>query len=375
MPPPTTTISAVEGSSESGSGTNATGSGAGLNRKAGSVMTVTERTIGSMPSSEELSFRAGEVTLAATLALPDAAADERRLPWALLVPSWLPRSRDGDWDRGRHARWFAARPRRAPAGMLERLAAALVEHGVASLRYDPRGCGESSGSWETSDLFARIDDARDAIGAMRSRRELDLRRTAIVGHGEGAVVALSVAIGDPAVGAVGLIGPSARSFRDVLRRGAAQRGRSGRDRHHPAVATLDRLSEELIERVERHEQRATVRIGDDDVTLELAGWEQAFRTPPLALATMIHRNVVIAHGTDDAWADADESRILAEVLVAAGNEPVVQLVEGADHDLAGVEGALDGFAAALAARIEPRELPPVLVAIEEMGASPLDSRG
>ena len=58
--------------------------------------------------------------------------------------------------------------------------------GVASLRYDPRGCGESDGAWEEVDLFTRIDDARDAIGAMRSRRELDLRRTAIVGHGEGA---------------------------------------------------------------------------------------------------------------------------------------------------------------------------------------------
>jgi len=321
---------------------------------------------------EDLRFRAGDASLAATLTLPDAAGTGR-LPWALLVPSWLPRNRDGDWDRLRHPSWFASGARLE--GPLLRLAEALAARGVASLRYDPRGCGESDGTWEAADLFTRIDDARDAIGAMRSRRELDLRRTALVGHGEGAVVALSVAIGDPAVGAVGLIGPSARSFRDVLRRGAAHRGRSGRDRQHPSVATLDRLSEELIERVERHERRATARIGEDDVTLELAGWEQAFRTPPLALATMLHRNVVIAHGSDDAWADADETRLLAEVLTAAGNEPVVQLVEGADHDLAGVAGALEEFAAALAARIEPRELPPVLVAIEEMGASRLDSGG
>lgn len=331
-----------------------------------------ERTIAPVPRLEDLRFRAGDASLAATLTLPDAARPAR-LPWALLVPSWLPRNRDGDWDRRRHPTWFARADRLE--GLLLRLADALAAHGVASLRYDPRGCGESEGTWEAADLFTRIDDARDAIGAMRSRRELDLRRTAIVGHGEGAVVSLSVAIGDPAVGAVGLIGPSARSFRDVLRRGVAHRARSGRDRHHPAIAALDRISEELIERVERHERRATVQIGEDRVTLELAGWEQAFRTPPLALATMLHRNVVIAHGSDDAWADADESRILAQVLAAAGNEPVVQLTEGADHDLAGAAGAVEEFAAALAARIEPRELPPVLVAIEEMGASPLDSRG
>lgn len=325
-----------------------------------------------MSRLEDLRFRAGNLSLAATLTMPEEAGSAR-LPWALLVPSWLPRDRDGAWDRVRHPSWFA--PNSHGEGPLLRVAEALAARGVASLRYDPRGCGESDGTWEASDLFARIDDARDAIGAMRSRRELDLRRTAIVGHGEGAVIALSVAIGDPAVGAVGLIGPFARSFRDVLRRGVAQRGRTGRDRQHPAIASLDRLSEELIERVERHEPRATIPLGEEDVTLELAGWEQAFRTPPLALATMLHRNVVIAHGTDDGWADADETRLLGEVLRAAGNDPVVQLVEGADHDLVGADGAVEAFADALAERIEARELPPVLVAIEEMGASPLDSRG
>ena len=131
---------------------------------------------------------------------------------------------------------------------------------MASLRYDPRGCGESDGSWEQSDLFSRIDDARDAIGAMRSRRELDLRRTAIVGHGEGAAIAMSVAIGDPAIGAVGLIGASARGYRDVLRRGVAERGRSGRDREHPIVAALDRSAEELIERAERRERTMAIEL-------------------------------------------------------------------------------------------------------------------
>jgi uncharacterized protein len=322
-----------------------------------------ERTIGSMPRHDDLRFRAGDLSLAATLTTPDNATPGERLPWAVLVPSWLPRTRDGSWDRERHAAWFA---RGDDARPLAVLADALAERGVASLRYDPRGCGESDGSWEGSDLFARIDDLRDAIGAMRSRPELDLRRAAVVGHGEGAVLALSVAIGDPAVGAVGLIGPSARSYRDVMRRAVSARLRTGIGHDHPAVAALDAESEELIERVERHELEATVRIGDDDVTLRLSALEQAFRTPPLALVTMLHRNVVIAHGTDDVWADADETRLLVHALQDGGNDPVLQLVDGADHDLAGPPDAIGDFADALAARMERRELPPVLVAIEEM---------
>jgi uncharacterized protein len=329
-----------------------------------------ERTIGPVTLTEDLRFRAGNLTLAGTLTLPEPVP-AARTPWALLVPSWLPRTRDGAFDRERHPGWFAAAD--ASDGPLERLAAALAARGVASLRYDTRGCGESEGTWEGSDLFSRIDDARDAVGAMRSRRELDLRRTAIVGHGEGAVIALSVAISDPAIGAIGLIGPSARSFRDVLRRGVAERARTGRGREHPIVATLDRNAEELIERVDRHEPEATLPVGGDEVRLALAGWQQAFRTPPLALATMVHRGVVIAHGTDDVWAHPDETGIVVEMLRDGGNDPLVQLVNGAGHDLAEADDvAIVAFAAALAARMEPRELPPVLVAIEEMGA-PLDS--
>ena len=323
-----------------------------------------------MPGSEEIRVRAGEITLGATLTLPDGDA-EGRLPWALLVPSWLPRGRDGSWDRAGHPAWFAGADGPPEPGPLERVADALAARGVASLRYDPRGCGESGGDWTASSLFSRIDDARDAIGAMRSRRELDLRRTAIVGHGEGGVVAISVAIGDPAVGAVGLIGPPARSFRDVLRRGAAERERTGVDRKHPFVAALDMTAEELIERALRREPAMELRVGGATVPIALAAWEQAIHTPALALATMLHRHVVITHGSRDAWAHPDESRLLADVLAETGNQPVLQRLDGAGHDLSeATDDRIGAFAAALIAGMEPRELPPVLVAIEEMAADP-----
>lgn len=315
-----------------------------------------------MPRSEDLGFRAGDVTLDGTLLLPDGDGPH---PWAVLVPSWLPRGRDGDWDRIGHPAWFAALPAHAPPGLFDRLAHALVARNVATLRFDPRGCGTSGGDWAAADLFARIDDVRDAVGAMRSRSELDLRRSALIGHGEGCGIALSVAIGDPAIGAVGLIGASARSFRDVLRRGVAERACSGEDRQHPVVAALDAHAEELIERVERREATTVLQVGTERVELALRGWEQAFHTPPLALATMLHRNVVLAHGASDAWSDQDESRILAGVLAAAGNEPVLQLVPDSGHDLASDE-AVANFVEAFAERIVPRDLPPVLLAIEEM---------
>jgi hypothetical protein len=323
-----------------------------------------------MPRSEELSIRAGDANLAGTLLLPDAPPPEDRrgrYPCALLLPSWLPRDRDGAYDRAGHPDWFAPGP--MPPGLLARLAEALAARGVASLRADPRGCGHSDGAWETVTLFTKIDDARDMLAAMRGHRELDLRRTGIVGHGEGAGIAMAVAIGDPAVSALTLIGASARSWRDTLRRGAASRGRDGTDHQHPIVAAIDRWSEDLIERAERREPSLTLPLGRGaSVTLALAAFEQAIRTPPLALATMLHRSVALVHGGADAWTDPEESTLLAASLATAGDPPRLRQIPGAGHDLSGVSDEPIGeLAEDLAARLLPRDLPPVLVAIEEMG--------
>jgi alpha-beta hydrolase superfamily lysophospholipase len=324
-----------------------------------------------MPRIRDLRVQAGDASLAGTLLLPDEPAppDRRgRYPAVLLLPSWLPRDRDGAWDRDAHPTWFARSADRA-AGLLARIAEALAAQGVATLRCDPRGCGASEGAWEAVSLFTRIDDARDMLAALRSHGSLDLRRTGIVGHGEGAALALSVAIGDPAIGALTLIGPSARSWRDVLRRGVAERTRTGVDRQHPIVRALDRWSEELIERAERREASMQLPLPrTEPVNLDLAATEQAIHTPPLALASMLHRSVDLVHGDDDAWADPDESALLEAVLVEGGNRPRRRLVTAAGHDLAEASDVLIAtLAADLAARLLPTELPPVLVAIEEMG--------
>lgn len=324
-----------------------------------------------MPRSEELNVRAGDATLAATLLVPEEPApDDGRYPNVLLLPSWLPRDRDGGYDRVGHPAWFApATESEAQPGLLARLAEALANRGVASLRADPRGCARSEGAWEEVTLFARIDDARDLLAAMRGRRELDLRRSGIVGHGEGAGIALAVAIGDPAVSALTLIGAAARSWRETLRRAAATRGREGTEHEHPIVAAIDRWAEELIERAERHEASVTLPLrGGESVTLALAAFEQAIHTPPLALATMLHRSVTLVHGGSDSWSDPDESALLLAALVEAGGDPRSWPIPGAGHDLAEASDEVIGeLADDLASRLLPRELPPVLLAIEEMG--------
>ena len=327
-----------------------------------------------MPRTEEVAFRAGRLQLAGTLTLPDSdpPAPRGRYPNVLLLPSYFPRDRDGSFDRVRHDGWFAgaaATGRDVRRGLLARLASALAEIGVATLRYDKRGCGESQGAWEAADWFGLIDDARDAIGYLRSRRDLDLSRCGIVGHGEGAAIALSVAIGDPAVGALTLIGAPARGFRDVFRRQVAARRRATNgEPDAPFLAALDRWSEDLIERAERREEvfALPMRGAAEPVRLTLAGWHQAFQTPTNALATMLERSVSLVHGESDTVVHPDESRLLERTLRDAGNDVGLRLV-AAGHDLAEASDAeIAEVAAELSARLVPRPLPPVLVAIEKM---------
>jgi hypothetical protein len=83
---------------------------------------------------------------------------------------------------------------------------------------------------------------------------------------------------------------------------------------------------------------------------------------------MLHRSVSLVHGADDRWSHPDESTLLSAGLVEGGNQPTSRILPAAGHDLAEAGDEIIGEVAEdLAARLLPRDLPPVLVAIEGMG--------
>jgi hypothetical protein len=310
-----------------------------------------------MPSSEELRFSAGSITLAATITLPAGSDLTTRPPSVLLLPSFLPRDRDGRFDAVGHPDWFDPSAER---GLLARLAEALASVGVASLRYDKRGCGLSDGTWTDADLFTLIDDARDAIAFLRSRGDLDPTRMGLLGHGEGGLLAMSTAAADPALSGLALIGVPARSWRDSLRWGIARRGGSG----PPFVRALDRGGEELIERVARGESQMRLPVGSDRVTLGLRGWQQTFGTPGMALASLQDRSASVWHGQADVWINPDESGLLSAALPMP-TSVAATLIPQAGHDLEEADDrTILAIASDLAAHLEPRALPTHLLSID-----------
>jgi pimeloyl-ACP methyl ester carboxylesterase len=79
------------------------------------------------------------------------------------------------------------------------MAQEFARRGIASLRYDDRGVGKSSGSFMEADSFDLADDAEAVFGFLAKRTELDPGKCGLAGHSEGGLVAAIVASRNAAV--------------------------------------------------------------------------------------------------------------------------------------------------------------------------------
>lgn len=124
-------------------------------------------------ATEQVTFANGAVTLAGTLSLPDGPGP---YPAVVLVSGSGPQDRDEYLGGG-----IAIRP-------FELLANALTQDGIAVLRYDDRGVGESTGDFASSDLHDFADDAEAAITFLTTRDDIDQDHIGLIGHSEGGAI-------------------------------------------------------------------------------------------------------------------------------------------------------------------------------------------
>jgi pimeloyl-ACP methyl ester carboxylesterase len=150
---------------------------------------------------EEVTFDNEDVTLAGTLTLPPT---DGRHPAIVMVSGSGPQNRDESLGGG-----IAIKPFRL-------LADALTREGVAVLRYDDRGVGESTGTFSTATGADFASDAEAAIAYLLTREEIDPNQIGLLGHSEGGLVAAMLgARGDDLDFIISLAGPGVKG-RDVL---------------------------------------------------------------------------------------------------------------------------------------------------------------
>jgi pimeloyl-ACP methyl ester carboxylesterase len=69
----------------------------------------------------------------------------------------------------------------------------LTRKGIAVLRYDKRGVGESGGSYATATTADFADDAEAGLAYLEKRSEIDPHKIGLIGHSEGGMIAPLVA--------------------------------------------------------------------------------------------------------------------------------------------------------------------------------------
>lgn len=138
-------------------------------------------------------------TLAGTLTLPEG---EGPFPAVVLV--------SGSGQQNRDEELMNHRPFWVIADYLSR-------HGVAVLRYDDRGMGDSTGEVENATTLDFSYDADAAFDFLRNRKEINVSKVGILGHSEGGIINFMVAARRPEVAfLVSLAGPAVKGV-DVLK--------------------------------------------------------------------------------------------------------------------------------------------------------------
>jgi dipeptidyl aminopeptidase/acylaminoacyl peptidase len=142
-------------------------------------------------------------TLVGTLTLPRGAARGRPVGAVVTITGSGPQDRD-------EAMGFSSyRPFR-------QLADSLGRRGIAVLRMDDRGTGQSKGTFRGATSADFAQDVRAGLAYLRTRPEIDARRLAVVGHSEGAVIAPMVAEQEPTLAGIVLLAGVARPARSAL---------------------------------------------------------------------------------------------------------------------------------------------------------------
>ncbi|MCG6986769.1 MAG: alpha/beta hydrolase [Gemmatimonadetes bacterium] len=255
---------------------------------------------GASYSAEAVAIPApGSATLAGTLTLPREA--RAPLPAVVLVSGSGPQDRDSYAPIGGGWRPF------------RELADALSSRGVAVLRYDDRGVGASTGDFASGTELTEAEDVKAAVAFLRARKDVAADRIVVLGHSEGARVAMLVGAQDPALAGL------------VLMAGAAD--------PRAAVRAQTLWSLEHARGAESLSRDSVLALVDRQMdSLAAAGRREVFRWDAAGLARRIAAPVAIFQGATDRQVPAEQAEALADVFRRAGNRDVtVRVFAGVNH--------------------------------------------
>ena len=280
------------------------------------IASVSSRSVAiSRPNDEPWKIPANGFILAATVSKP-AQATATRLPAVLLVGASGPSDRDGV---------------AYGVPILGELAGAVADAGFLVARYDRRGIGQSGGRAESAGIAEYAEDVRAAVKALAERKDVEPKRVAVVGYGDGGAVALLAASKDKRIGAVGLLAaPGVTGAELILAQQQHRLSQSKMSAEEKAAAV------DLQRRIH-------------DAVISGKGWEQlpvsmrrAVDTPefqtlltndPAKVVPEVRQPILILQGMLDTHVDPSNADRLLALAKARKNAPPVDIVKvpGVNH--------------------------------------------
>lgn len=240
------------------------------------------------------------------------------------------------------------------------LADHLARRGVASLRYDDRGAGESEGDHMGSTVADFAADAAAALAFLAAQPKIDGDGLGIVGHSEGGLAAPRVAAAHREVDFLVLLAPPGeplgalvlRQEADALRRSGAAAALIERStaRQSASLAVLadeslttdevkERLRAMAADRAEGLGPDEIALLGDDAavearIALGATPWFRSLlREDPAVHLRKVTVPVLALFGDRDVQVAAEvNAPLVEEALAAAGNEDAeVRVLPGLNH--------------------------------------------
>jgi len=255
--------------------------------------------------TQEVNFRNGDAVLKGTLVIPEGCS--RQTPVLLMVT--------GSGLQNRDEEFFEHKP-------FAVIADALARQGIATLRYDDRGFGESTGDVTT---ITTEDLKKDALaGVELLRKQFD--RVGILGHSEGGTIGLMLAAEDKVDFVVSLAGMATSGEKTLLvqNRWMLQQAGYSEDVTDLYCKTLESLFDELKAGRKLEQNLQIVKAQSSTpymryfLALDMTARLGKITCPVLAL-----------NGTKDRQVDCEENlNILRHGL---GGQKEIKAIEGVNH--------------------------------------------
>lgn len=291
----------------------------------------------------KVSVPAGDATLAGTLTTPGGVGPH---PAALLIAGSGPLDRDGNHKR-------------MPLGVSRDLAVVLNDAGLATLRYDKRGVGESTGDYMSTGFYEELTDAMTILDWLSSRQ--DIASVIPVGHSVGALLAAEMsARGQAPAGAV-LLAYTLSTGEETLIWQAGQIGQS-------VPRWITRVLGVFGTSIEKQQSRALAKLaGTSEDVVRIQGqklnarWMREFVAyDPEPVLRSTTSPILAITGSKDVQVNPADIERVANILGERGTSMVI---EDVDHILRAEDAAISNpkkYKRQLEKPIDPRVVDTVL---------------